>query len=163
MKHNWSAFALALLFSLASMPVQADDNNSAKPNDGQSVEVYKQGDKYVVAVFQTDGSAVVSLVEASRVKRHGKGDSSEPDMDDLVRKGVVKYSVRLAPTGTAAAKALELDKLKSSAPSTHRRAPTRKERIELAKEARQNGQALQAIAKGLEQMENSEPSKQKTK
>jgi len=155
--------SLALMLGAATFSPAAADDKPAQTNPDRAVELYQQGDDYVVAVYKTDGSAVLGVVEADNVKRHRTGKHSwRPDIDDLMKKGRVKYTIRLAAGETPEAKDLKLppEAMRDLAAHTaakdakgKRRARlTRKQRRELAMriaQIKQTARALDTAGKGL--------------
>ena len=113
MKRIRTGFALVASLALALgaamfSPAVADDK-PAQTSPDRAVELYQQGDDYVVAVYKSDGSAVLGVVEADHVKRHRTGKHAwRPDIDDLMKKGRVKYTIRLAAGESPEAKGLDL-------------------------------------------------------
>jgi len=89
--------ALGLLLATAAVPAAAAEPPTADAT--RSVEVYPAGDKFVVAVYRPDGGVILSLVEAPGLDMTRQ---SAPDMDELIRRGRVTYTVRLSPGDGAA-------------------------------------------------------------
>jgi len=96
------ALPLALLLGITSLPAVAADAPADKPADQRTVEVYRQGDNFVVAVYRADGSATLGVVAAKNVKRDEAGsNAAKVDFADLMEKGRVIYTVRIAPSAQA--------------------------------------------------------------
>jgi hypothetical protein len=110
--------ALALWLGAASAPVSAEENTS-KPLPDRSAEIYRMGDKFVVAISTTEGSTTLAVVEpAANKRRPARKGEAQPDIADLMRNGRVIYTIELA-TGAAAQSQLgelKLDSLTRVAP-----------------------------------------------
>jgi hypothetical protein len=89
----------------AAPPALADDSQPAKAAAENSPEIYRQGDNFVVAVYHSDGSAVLAVVEPARAKRHRSRKQATPSITELMKTGRVKYTIRLVPADTPEAKA----------------------------------------------------------
>jgi hypothetical protein len=116
-----AALPLALLLGTTSLPAVAADVPADKPADQRTVDVYRQGDNFVVAVYRADGSATLGVVAAKNVKPDTSGsNAAKVDLADLMEKGRVIYTVRIAPQGTPSAEATNGpdDKLVETIPQT---------------------------------------------
>jgi hypothetical protein len=92
------ALMLAAPIALACWiaPASAAENEAAQNDKASSIEVYKAGHDFVVAVYQPDSSAVLSIVEARHVKMDRLANGTRgPNMSDLIKKGRVKYTIRM--------------------------------------------------------------------
>jgi len=87
--------ALGLLLGAVALPAAAEPPTTSET---RSVEVYPAGDKFVVAVYRPDGGVVLSLVTAPGLKQP---PHAAPDMAELIKRGRVVYTARLAPAEAA--------------------------------------------------------------
>ena len=164
MKHIQTGFALvaslALMLGAATVSPAVADDKPAQTSPDRAVELYQQGDDYVVAVYKSDGSAVLGVVEADHVKRHRTGKHAwRPDIDDLMKKGRVKYTIRLAAGESPEAKGIDLPPEVANRLAAHQAAKgerhvklTRKQKRELATRiarVKQTARALDTAGKGL--------------
>jgi hypothetical protein len=144
------ALPLALLLGAAVMPPALAEDTEQPSNDGKAaVQVYKSGDKFIVAIYRQDGSAALALVEPPKSRGSGKA-ASRLDMADLMRNGRVVYTVNVAANDTPAAESTDETK---PAGKPDKGAPaaklTRKQRSDLIKRHRLAAGMMDAIGKGL--------------
>src|SRR5215468_58069 len=87
------AMPLAALVAATTIPARAETD--APKTDDRTVEVFKHGGKFVVAVYHKDGGATLAVVEDPQAKT-----KATPDLAALMKTGKVTYTVRVAPEGT---------------------------------------------------------------
>src|SRR5438477_3331515 len=122
----WLALLLAFAAPAAS-PVSAED--AARTGTEAVTRIFKSGNKFVVAVYRADGSAVFGLLEPPKSSPQGKGkELATPTLADLKDWRVVT-SIDVAAQGAAG-------KIDVSVGKPGNSKLTRKQRSDLIKEAR---------------------------
>ncbi len=161
MMRIFSAFvlAMALALAVAAPCAQAEGTEPPKSNSRSTVKVYQRGQQFVVAIYRTDGSAALALVEPPKTGRDGTGKAaSKPDYAGLLQSGRVTFTVDLAPDGTLAGPAIAGARSQppqgkpadgKSGGKANSGALTRKQKLELRTQFRTEARMIGAIRKTL--------------
>jgi len=89
------ALAFLLGATARSVPAHAD----LKPTttvEASKVEVYPAGERFIVAIHQPDGGALLNLVEGPGLKRP---DGVAPDVAEVIRRARIILTIRVSPDG----------------------------------------------------------------
>jgi hypothetical protein len=151
------AATIAFSLGLAVLPaVSAENSEPAKATPSNAVEIYKQGDDFVVAVYHPDGTAVLAVVEPAPVKHHSRKRARMPSIAELMKTGRVKYTIRVNPGESEAKSKVSTANMPVNVPSATGAAASKadlklspKEKARLRKKSRATARALQTASKAL--------------
>jgi hypothetical protein len=141
------ALPVALLLGAAA-PALSQGTEQPKTDGEAAMRVYKSGDKFVVAIYRQDGSAALALVEPPHSRASGKA-ASRPDMADLMQKGRVIYTVKMAAADGTADRADAAEPAGELGKGTPLAKLTRKQRADLIKQHKLVAGILDTIGKSL--------------
>jgi hypothetical protein len=153
--------SIILSLGMSAASAAAANGAPAETKAANAVEIYRQGHEFVVAVYHPDGSAALAVVEPAPVKRHrSRKHASAPSLDELMKVGRVKYTIRLYPKDTSEAEAQNLPILNRPAEGHSRGAEAatdtlrklklnRKQRVRLKKQSQAAARALRTASEAL--------------